>query len=215
MKLAVLIWILGGRRASFIDPSHRKFSHCNLKICGPPLSILFSDSFHGANPGLTDHNDWLNLEGGSNLSVPAGHVFNPAVIVNWDPCVHGLGMFENRQFKGKFLKKFVTNKNTEKAGGYHMYDWYVVDWNYVRNGAVPCLTFFSNTLNLLLWICGSVHSHLPYFPLTDVGALNEITPEFDMHSDDEAEEFIGFTINEYSEFIEVHWNYVRNGVVPC
>ena len=50
---------------------------------------------------------------------------------------------------------------------------------------------------------GSVHSHLPCFPQPHVRALNEITPEFGMHSDDEPEEYIGYTINEYGEYIEV------------
>ena len=65
------------------------------------------------------------FEGGSKLLVPAGHAFNPAVFVKRNPNVHGLEMYENRQFKHNFRNKFATNENTEIAGGYHKYDSYV------------------------------------------------------------------------------------------
>ena len=91
------------------------------KFASPPLDIVSRPFLWSKAWAHRSYRVIEFLEGGSKLLVPAGHVFNPAVIVNWDPCVHGLGMFESRQFKGKFLKKSVTNKNIEKAGGYHMY----------------------------------------------------------------------------------------------
>ena len=61
------------------------------------------------------------LEGGSKLLVSAGHGFNSAVFLKRNPDMHGLEMYENQHFKRNFFNKFVTNEDTEKAGGYRMY----------------------------------------------------------------------------------------------
>ena len=140
--------------SSFIDPSCKEFLSA-LKFAIPPCGNLFLDSFLWSKAWAHRSYRVIEfLEGGSKFLVSAGHGFNSAVFLKRNPDMHGLEMYENRHFKRNFLNKFVTNEDTEKAGGYRMYGWYVFELYFPR-GFETCGRKSENSVE---------HLHVPGWP---------------------------------------------------
>ena len=91
------------------------------KFASPPLDIVSRQFLWSKAWAHRSYRVIEFLEGGSKLLVSAGHGFNSAVFLKRNPDMYGLEMYENRHFKRNFFNKFVTNEDTEQAGGYRMY----------------------------------------------------------------------------------------------